>query len=163
METKPLYLIEKEYLALNEQILNLEGEITPELNEALKINETELQSKGNGYAYVIKKNEAECDIIDAEIKRLQSLKKVRQNATERLKEAIKRAMELYQIAEIKTPLIKINFRKSESVEITDSEKIPSEFVVWEKTINKIAIKNKIREGLKVEGAELKENKNLQIR
>ena len=165
METKSLFQIEQEFLLLNEQIQQEEGILTEETIEALKINHSELQRKAVGYVFVIKKNDAECMIIDQEIKRLQGLKKVRENANERLKEAVKTAMNLYEIPEIKTELIKINFRKSVETIIDDKELIPSEFIKVEvvKTPDKTAIKKSIQEGKVIEGAHLQENKSIQIR
>ena len=42
---KSLYHIETEYLTIINQVEELEGELTPELEEQLTINEKELQSK----------------------------------------------------------------------------------------------------------------------
>lgn len=160
---KSLYKIETEYLDIAQQLI--EGEATPELLEALAINEQELQAKSTNYAYVIKQMEGEAEIIEKEIARLTTLKKARENAAERLREAVKQAMELYAVEEIKTPLVKINFRKSESVEILDSNLVEKRFVkvVTEEKVDKVAIKEAIKAGETVVGATLKQNKNLQIK
>jgi hypothetical protein len=61
--------------------------------------------------------ESDVSIIDAEIKRLNELKKARLKTIERLETTVSNAMQLYQINRLETPTLKINFRKSESVEI----------------------------------------------
>jgi phage terminase small subunit len=111
---KSLYNIEQEYLEIANQLED--GELSPELETALAINERELQGKAIAYAYVIKEAEDTVSIIDAEIKRLQGLKKDRaEQVTQKLKDTIQNAMELYGITEIKTETLKLNFRRSEGV------------------------------------------------
>ena len=109
--------------------------------------------------------DADIDIIDAEIKRLQAAKKQREKATEYLKDRIKHAMDLFSIEEIKTPLVKINFRKSESVEVDDVNSLPAAFKVVKVTeqADKGAIKEAIKNGADIIGCRIVENKNLQIR
>lgn len=160
-----IYNIQKEYFSLINEIIENNSELTPQLEQALQINQEQLQAKGIQYGYVIKSIESEIDIIDAEIKRLSDLKKVRENAVERLKMTLKGAMELYGVVELKTPTLKINFRKSESIEITDFDSLPKEYVTVKTTEipNKAEIKQAIKEGKLVEGAELRTNNNLQIK
>jgi hypothetical protein len=162
---KSLYNIEQEYLEIANQLED--GELSPELETALAINEKELQGKAIAYAYVIKESEDTVSVIDAEIKRLQGLKKTEQNKAKRLKETISNAMELYGITEIKTETLKLNFRRSEGVICTDeSVGVPSEFAtVVPETIkpNLVAIKAAIKEGIEVTGFEIEERYSLQIK
>lgn len=109
--------------------------------------------------------DADIDIIDAEIKRLQAAKKQREKATEYLKDRIKHAMDLFSIEEIKTPLVKINFRKSESVEVENVNALPYAYktVKVVETADKVAIKEAIKNGADIIGCRLVANKNLQIK
>jgi len=162
---KSLYNIENEYLEITNQLEH--GEVTPELETALAINESELQGKAVAYAYVIKESDDTVIAIDAEIKRLQGIKKTEQNKSKRLKETISNAMELYGIQEIKTETLKLNFRRSEGVICTDSEvSIDKDLcTVVPETIkpNLAAIKAAIKEGETVEGFEIETRYNLQIK
>lgn len=160
-----IYQIQNEYQLIISEIINNEGEITPELETALTINKEQLQSKAVDYSYVIKSLDSDCDAIDAELKRLQQLKKVRTNLAERLKDTISNAMNLYEVEKIETPLIKLSFRNSESVEITNESQLDACFIVT-KTVtspDKKAIKDAIKSGVLVEGATISYNKNLQIK
>lgn len=160
-----IFLIQNEYQLLINQIIEAEGEITPELETALTINKEQLQSKAIDYSYVIKQLDSDCEQIDAELKRLQQLKKVRINLADRLKDTISNAMNLYEVEKIETPLIKLSFRNSESVEITNEQQLDARFIVT-KTVSspdKKAIKDAIKSGVLVEGATISYNKNLQIR
>lgn len=58
---------------------------------------------------------------------------------------------------------KITYRKSIAVNITDADKLPEEFIVIEKKPNKTAIKEALKEGEIIDGAELIENSNIQIK
>lgn len=160
-----IYNIKSEYQLIISNIINNDGEITPEEETALQINRADLETKGINYAYVIKQLDADCEAIDLEVKRLNALKKVRSNAVERLKANISSAMLLFEVEEIKTPLIKLNFRNSESVEITNEEVLADKFLVTKTTVSpdKKAIKDAIKNGEVVEGAVISYNKNLQIK
>jgi hypothetical protein len=156
-----LYNIKSEYLAIAHELT--EGELTPELEQALIITQENLQEKAINYGYVIKNFESEVDIIEEEIKRLNALKKARINAVEKLKTNISDAMQLFGILEVKAPTFKMNFRTSESVEIFEG--LDNEFITEKVSYqpDKIAIKNAIKEGRTVNGAALVTNFNLQIK
>jgi len=160
-----IYQIEQSYNQLAEELIENGGELTPELEQSLAITEEQLQNKSVAYSFVIKQMDADIDIIDAEIKRLQAAKKQREKATEYLKERIKHAMDLFSIEEIKTPLVKINFRKSESVEVENVNALPYAYktVKVVETADKVAIKEAIKNGADIIGCRLVANKNLQIR
>jgi hypothetical protein len=160
-----IYQITGEFQNLVRILTENEGELTPELETALAINKDELQAKGVNYGFVIKTIESEIDIIDAEIERLQGLKKVRVNATDRLKKTLTDAMNLYEMTEIKSPIIKISFRASESVEILDESLLEPGYVVEKITHSpdKAKIKDAIKSGINVVGAILQTNQNIQIK
>jgi hypothetical protein len=160
-----IYQIEQSYNQLAEELIDNGGELTPELSEALAITEEQLQNKSVAYSFVIKQIDSEVDIIDAEIKRLQAMKKTRENASERLKANIKHAMELFNIDEIKTPLVKINFRKSEAVEVDDVNQLPAPYKVVKVTeqADKVAIKEAIKNGADIIGCRIATHRNLQIK
>jgi NDP-sugar pyrophosphorylase family protein len=160
---KSLYQISSEYLQLAEALTN--DELTVESESQLQINQQELQAKGLAYGYLIKEFEYDIDTIDSEIARLEALKTSRKNALDRLKTTLKGAMELYGILELKSPTLKVNFRKSESVIIQDMSQLDSRFirVKTTKEPDKTAIKQAIKEGQSVQGAELVINNNLQIK
>jgi hypothetical protein len=160
-----LYQIEQEYISLANQIIDNEGELSEELETALMINQEQLEQKGKGYGYIIKDIEAEIDAIDVEIKRLSAMKKSRTNAVEKLKTSLSQAMQLFDISELKTPTIKINFRKSEIIEVESIGLLDPLYIVTKevKTADKESIKLAIKGGLEVYGAVLKTNLNLQIK
>ena len=158
-----IYNITDDFSQIMAEIESNGGEISPEIDEKLQINQLNLIEKTTNYIHVIKTLDYECDIIDIEIKRLQDLKKQRTNFTQSLKDRLKNAMQAMELTEIKTALNKINFRKSESVEVIDESILPSNVLIYEPKIDKNKIKEIIKNGGLVSGAKLVENQNLQIK
>ena len=161
---KPLYAIEQEYLAIADALET--GELTPELEYALAISEHELQVKAVGYGFIIKEDEADIEIIDAEIKRLQALKKSKQTKAERMKSAISQAMQHFGIHEVKTPTLKLSFRKSSRVVGMSFDELPEAFITIvpeQRKPNLTAIGNALKEGQAVGDYRIEEHLNLQIK
>lgn len=152
---------EAQYLAA---LLETE-ELTPELEQALIINQDQLQAKAVNYAKVIANYQAESDAIDQEIKRLKAMKESRENKIEWLKESVKKAMLVSGIEKVESPLFKLAVRRSEAVEVDMVEALPNAFQNVKNVItaDKVAIKEAIKRGENVTGARLVENFNLQIK
>jgi hypothetical protein len=160
-----IFNIQTEYQLLVNELIENGGEITPELELALQINKDNFHSKSENYAYITKQFDGEMDIIDNEIKRLQQAKKSREKTIQRLKDTIELAMLTFDIDKIETPLIKISFRNSESVEVTDVNDLPNEFKVIKLTesADKLKIKDALKSGVFISGCSIKSNRNLQIK
>ena len=159
---KSIYEISNDYLNLMNQIEQAEGEITPEMEDQLKINEGELQSKSIAYLSIIKDREAFVTQIDEEIKRLTALKKRNNNLVDRLKENILNAVNLF--GTIETKFNKFSIRKSESVEVLDVNELPKEYKVVKVTeqADKKAIKEALKNGKQIPGCSILTNSNLKI-
>jgi hypothetical protein len=140
-------------------------ELTPELEQELLINQEQLQSKGINYAKVIANYQSQADQIDAEIKRLKTMKESRDKKVTWLTESLKKAMLISGIEKIESPLFKISLRRSEAVEVEVPEALPVDWQVKKVmiTADKVAIKKAIKEGYSITGARLVENFNLQIK
>jgi hypothetical protein len=141
------------------------GEINEELENLLSITQDQLKTKATDYASVIRSLEYDNQIIDQEIKRLQNIKRVRTNTIENLKLRLSNAMEQFEIDEIKTPTTKINFRPSTSLQINNQDEIPAEYktLVTDMKVDKNKIKKDLKSGKEVKGAELIENRSIQIK
>lgn len=163
---KSIYQIENEYRLLAENLIESGGELTPEIESQLQISKADLQNKSVSYSFVIKQLESDISQIDAEIKRLNDLKKARSKTVEKLEETLKDAMVLFDIQKIETPLVNISLRNSESVEVLHLALLSEEYKkcstpVW--SADKIKIKEAIKAGEAVEGAILVKNQSIQIK
>ena len=158
-----LFIIEQEYLQLMDQIENAEGEITEEVNEQLKINESQLQGKSKAYLEIIKGFESRGLTIDDEIKRLQAIKKREGNIVKNLKSRLLEAVNLF--GEFTSGLHTFGTRKSSSIEVEDVNALPKDYKVIKVTeqADKKALKEALKRGETIEGVELVEKLNLNIK
>jgi len=157
-----LFTIETEYLKLMDQIQEAEGEITEELAEQLKINESQLQGKSIAYLEVIKQSEYDVVRIDDEIKRLQGIKKRNTTLVKNLRSRLLEAVNLF--GEFTSSTHTFGTRKSSSIEVDNVNSLPSEYKVVKVTeqADKKALKEAIKAGEEIEGVELVEKLNLKI-
>ena len=120
-----------------------DAEIKKDLQELIAI---ELENKSNSITYVIKNLEGHNAAIDAEIERLQQLKKRNSSNIEKIKSNILWFMQENNVDTIKSDLATFSIRKSESTDIENVELIPAEFVTIKQTIqpDKTAIKKAIK-------------------
>jgi len=157
-----LYEITTEQRELMNLIEESEGLLTPEIEAELAINESQLQQKSISYLEIIKKKEAYTSLIDAEIKRLQALKRQSSNTVVFLKENLLNAVKTFGAFEV--GLTKFGTRKSSSVEVEDVNSLPKEFKVVTVTerADKKLLKEALQSGQEIEGVCLKQNLNLKI-
>ena len=164
-----LWSITQEFLALASIIEEAGGEATDELMEELAISRENFAHKAEGYAKLILKWDSEIDAAAAEIKRIQAIKKTKENSVGRLKETLKAALLVFGhedakgVKRFETPLVKLSTRKSTSIEITVENALPEEAFVIKKEVSKTAIKELLEAGAAIEGASVKENISLQIK
>jgi len=159
-----LFQISQEFANMANSLIESGGELTPEIEAALHINREELEVKSQGYGFVIRQMDAENDIIDQEIDRLKALKESRKKAIERMKALLVSTFQLYQIDEVKTPLMKLSLRRAESIEVEPDELDKKFFnTTVTETPDKGAIKEAIKGGEIVTGAYISVNYSLQIK
>jgi hypothetical protein len=145
------------------------GEVNDEIIEELAIRKENFKYKAEAYAKFILKLESEADQAAAEIKRIQALKKAKENTVARLRESLLAALMVFTeedakgIRRYETPLAKLSTRKSQAVEVLDEQLIPADFWVIKKEVSKSTISQAIKDGAEVPGAQMKDNISLSIR
>lgn len=158
-----IYQITTEQQRINELLEESGGELTPEIEEALLINEENLLTKVENYAYSIRKYEGASDNIAEEIKRLQALKRTADNTIERLKENIGNAMISFNRPKLDVGTFRLSFRKSEMVTIEECTELPERYQKVKIDYDRTALKNDIKNGISIPGVYLIEKQNLQIK
>jgi hypothetical protein len=164
-----IWNITAQFIELASLIEEAGGELTPEMEQELTITRESFAAKAEGYANLILKLESEAEAAATEIKRVQAIKKTKENTVLRLRDALLQALMVFGQEDAKgirrheTDLLKISTRKSQSVEITDEDALPELFWVIKKEISKSAISNALKAGEEIEGAALRENISLTIR
>lgn len=137
-----------------------------QIEEVKGIIKTQIESKSAGIIAVIRNEESDIDAIKVEIKRLQELKKSKENKIENLKKYTKECLEDADIKKVSTSLGNMTVRKNPaSVDVLDENLIPSEYKkeVVEVKVDKKAILADLKEGVVVEGAALKNSTSLMIK
>ena len=157
-----LYKINENYLSLLNDIENLQGEITPEIENALIINEKELKVKSTSYLAVITDKKTNIDLLEAEIKRLQAIKKTQQRIKDNLETRLLDAVKLYGNFEV--GFTKFGTRKSTIVTVEDVNTLPKDYktIKVTETANKTKIKASLNAGESIKGCELVNKLNLKI-
>jgi len=162
---KSIYNIGIELQEIFNEIEYNDGIISAETETALAISQAELQTKGINYGYKCLELDMEIHNIETAIERLILMKKNKEKSKDYLKNILSKTMKHFGILELKTSTLKVNFRKSESVEVTNEDLIAIRFKVEKitNTISKNLIKEAIKAGEIVIGAELVTKENLQIK
>ncbi|MGU8596723.1 siphovirus Gp157 family protein [Clostridium perfringens] len=163
-----LYELTQNYRNLESLLDNLgeqEGLTVEMIHGALGQVEDDINTKIENTCKVIKEIEADSIGIDEEIKRLSALKKQKENVVKKLKEYVEFEMNGIGLNKVEGKLFKISFRKSKVVKVLDETKIPKEFIKVKTTesISKTDLGKALKNGEIIEGAELVENKTLQIK
>ena len=162
-----LYELATELAVINDTLIDAQGELTPDLEQRLDAVNLALEQKASGIRKWYAMIENDETALETEIARLQRIKKVNENLRERLKEYVKKNMEVAGLKTIKTQIGTFTIANNPpSVEIVVPELVPKNFVeiVTTEKINKQQIKDALSEGYDVPGAKLITDKtNLRIR
>ena len=158
-----LYELSQTYLeVLDALITNEDG--TMDITSLEEIND-ELGNKIENVALYIKDITAFAESIKAEEQNLAQRRKSLENKAIHLKGYLTSCMEMVGQTKFETAKVKLSFRNSKAVEITNETMLPSRYYAEKRTYvpDKVAIKEAIEEGDDVPGAELVERRNLQIK
>lgn len=162
-----LYDLSSQLAVINNEIIDAEGEVSPELERRLDETGLALQDKVQGIARWMFNIEGREDALDKEIARLTARKKQVVGLRSRLKEYVKSNMEIADIKKLEFDTFEVTVAKNPpSVEITDVEVVPAQFieVVTTNKIDKKEILKTMKSGYKVLGAKLVTDKtNLRIK
>lgn len=135
------------------------GEIIDE--EALANLSMERDAKVENIALWVKNLLAEAKMIKEEKDHLAYRQKVCENKAESLKEYLSRFL---AGEKFKTAKVSISYRKSERVDISDITKLDDDYLKFkEPEPDKTKIKKALKDGICLEGAQLVESQNIQIK
>jgi hypothetical protein len=154
-----LYELTGQFLEIN----NMDADDETKLDTLDSIDwETNYEEKIENCIKVVKNREANIEARSNEIKRLTELNKADERVNKRIKEAVKDSLLLTGRERVDTKLFKVSFRKSEAVEVDDLL-LPEAYKVATYKPDKKRLKEDLKNGLEILGAELVERKNLSIR
>lgn len=165
MNAPTLYGITAELNAILAEIEDNGGEITPEIENALAINESDFVAKSEDYGHAILNLKAMAAAAKAEKERLAYLQKFYENTQKRLTDALSNAMQVFGQDKVENATMRLSLRHSTATEVDDLDQVPAEYKTTkvEVVADKTAIKKAIQSGEEVPGAHLVENVSLQIK
>jgi hypothetical protein len=157
-----LYELTDSYLKVLELIENGEEGLEDTLES---INDT-IELKADGYARIIRNLEGNVTALKTEIDRLTDRKKSIENSIDRLKENLKQAMIQTGKEKIKTDLFSISVANNPvAVSVINEDLIPRTYFNVKEivTLDKVRIKDLLKNGQVIAGVELTQGKGLRIK
>ena len=141
---------------LNEQYQELLNELTQIL--------ISIEEKAENTAIIIKKMEAEEEMIKKEEKRLYARRKAIENRRKYLLSNLEDSMILQDKKKFKTEHFSFNIQKNApSVKITDEEKALEHYKRVTESIDRAKLKDDLKNGVELDYAELVQTESLRIR
>ncbi|MDH2997218.1 hypothetical protein A1D22_05970 [Pasteurellaceae bacterium LFhippo2] len=164
-----LYEISQQYQNIAELLNDPELAENQDVLSALDNIEDDFNNKVQQTVFIMKNIESEIDPIDAEIKRLQAMKKARQNNIDRIKTRLKENLKATGIHKVNCGLFNVSYRETEqnAVELDEdlflANNLNEEFITVKISPNKTEIKNALKQGVEIIGAKLVDSQVLTIR
>lgn len=159
---KSLFQITDELQETMQLLEEMDGDFTPELEEALTISAAELQHKTQNYIHVLNKLYADVRMAKEYEDAAKAFRAKKSKAIERLENALLNAALTF--GKIECGIHTVSTRRSTSVEVHDISQIPNKYlrqkVVMEP--DKKAIGDALKADIHVPGASLRANDNLKI-
>lgn len=149
-----LYALTAEMAAIEDELYESGGELTPELEKELTETRESLERKVDGYNALYRKLDAAAENAASEIDRLRKLKRTAENARDSLKRRIVWHMNMFGLKKLEGRLCKMSLRSTKSLEVDDTavlapygrdierlrKKLP-EWMTVEVKVSKTALKN----------------------
>lgn len=148
---------------IDQEIMNCVDMETGEIIDSVRLDELQMDrdTKIENIACWIKNLKADAEALKAEKDALAG----RQKAAENKMESLKKYLSGYLAGQkFQTPKVAISFRKVSSVNVTDMSILPKEFLrCADPTPDKTMIKNAIKAGNNISGAEIVEGQSITIK
>lgn len=165
MSTSTLPALVANSQEISRQLLETQGELTPELETALAISEVELPAKIEGYVFTLEELEMREAYFKQKADYFSQIASTFANAQSFMKERLKIAAKDLGVNELVGIDHKFTFQNSKpSVIIEDESKIDQIYLREKimKSIDKTKIGEDLKLGVPVPGAYLQENKTMKI-
>ena len=134
--------------------------------DTLNSIDEEIDIKANNIGFLIQNLTADVEGYKREEKRLADKRRIAENKVKSLKSYLQENMERLDRKKVKTDLFSFNIqRNAPSLKLTDEQLIPQKYYTVEsvRKYDKQAIKDDLKAGQVISGAELKTSQSLRIR
>ena len=158
-----LFEIDQNLRELWNKIAEQEGEVLPEDEKALEELELARDDKLKGYGIIIRELDNDIAECKAETDRIKTISDRLKSRREWLINRLKYFMQSQNLSEYKSVEVNIFFRKSKSLEIDENANLPKTFIKIKEEPDKKAITDFIKKGGTVDGCQLVEKENIQVK
>lgn len=146
---------------LQENLSELSDEQLDEIIDSIEGLELEKEAKIENTVAYYKNLDAQEKAIAEQVKRLNSRKKTLGNTKDRLKSYL--SFSVPEGDKWDNGVHRVSYRKSEKVVITDESSLPDYVFKTERKPVLTEIKKELKEGVSIQGAEIQQNQNIQIK
>lgn len=115
-----LYALTEQMAAIEDELYENGGELTPELEKELTETRESLERKVDGYNALYRKLDAAAENAASEIDRLKKLKRTAENARDSLKRRIVWHMNMFGLKKLEGRLCKMSLRSTKSLEVDNT-------------------------------------------
>jgi len=144
-----LYQISAELRSLRDKIeveeeFAIDSEERKEIDEQLVIKQEELVQKVDGYLHIISQVEAQSEMAQKEIERIQAFKKKKEHIVKRLQYALLQALLEFGeddggVRRLEVGTHRLSTRRSTSIQINDPDRVPDECKLCDVTFKNVSV------------------------
>lgn len=147
---------------IHHEIMSCWDEETGEVLDVQKFDAMQmaLEDKLEGIGCYIKNLEAEAAALKTEEQAFAARRKRAENKAASLKNYLAGYL---QGCPFETLRVKVSFRKSESLEVAEGAVVPEEFLKYTVAVDKTELKKAVKSGLVLDGVQLVQKNNIQIK
>lgn len=159
-----LYELSEMYMNIWDLVGDDEADLDS-LEKALQTVESELSDKAENIARLVKNIEANAEVIKAEETRLAKKRKTLENKKDWFKSYLENQLKTIGKEKIEGQLFTVRLQKNPpSVNVLNEDKIPDKYwkVVTERNLDRKSLLADLKAEIKIEGAEIKQEKSLRI-
>ena len=162
MNLRDIELEIQNILAVADELPEGEQELAMEYLDQLALMEAE---KVDGIGYAVRRRKSEIAFLQEEERRIRARRQAMESRLERFREYLRDTMRTNEVQNIKGAKTTMYLMRSESVDIYHQAELPEKFVVTkvEHCPDKAKIKEAIKAGTAVPGAQLQERTSLVVK
>lgn len=149
-----------------QQVLEIAEQLDPKtLKDTLDGINDAIDDKAENTAKVIRELEGDINTLTSEIQRLNERKTALSNNVKRIKEYLQNEMEKVGKTKVKSERFTIGIQNNPpSVRVEDERKIPRDyFTPQDPKLDKTKLKDELKRGKEIDGAELRQKRSLRIK
>ena len=122
------------------------------------------EEKIESYCQIIKQLQADVEMLATEAARIAARKKTAENSIDRMKAALLAYMQMTKQTKAKGGTFSVSVASTQTVNVTDESKVPSQWLVPQPPkVDKVGLKEALKGGATIEGAELITTEGVRIR